>query len=220
MSACTSTPISWLRLERYRDGELDDAERARIAEHLLACTACRACFHRIEEDTRELPPLPALPTAPAQRRSKALFVASGLALAAALLFAVGRVPRDDEPMARMKGDGIAFTLVRDDQTVLGDASGTYREGDRWKALVTCPAGSRSTFDLVVYERGDAAFPLEPAKHLDCGNEVPLPGAFSLRGRERLVVCLVWGDEIDRDELRRMSPDLLPRAACKVLDPAP
>lgn len=212
MNACTGTPISWLRLERYAQGDGDDVERAKVGEHLASCTACKECLGTIETDVRVLPPLPA------PRRARVFWIASGLALAAALLLVLGRVPRED--MARMKGDGIAFTLVRDDHTTIADAAGVYRDGDRWKALVTCPAGTRGAFDVVVYERGDASFPLEPTTDLACGNEVPLPGAFRVTGRERLVVCLVWGDAIDRDALRRSSPDLLPRAACKVLDPAP
>jgi hypothetical protein len=213
-AACIGTPISWLRLERYAQGDLAADERAAIAEHLLTCKACNACVRTIKEDERELPPLPA------PRSARVAWIVSGLALAAAIAFVVGRLPRDEDPIARMKGDGIAFTLVRDDETVLADAAGIYRDGDRWKALVTCPVGTRRAFDVVVYERGDAAFPLEPATGLSCGNEVPIAGAFRLTGRERLTVCLVWGDAIDREEIRRTGPDMLTHAACKVLDPAP
>jgi hypothetical protein len=53
---CIGEPISWLRLERHRLGELDAAERDRVAAHLAACAACAACAAEVGES----PVLPAL----------------------------------------------------------------------------------------------------------------------------------------------------------------
>jgi hypothetical protein len=206
-SRCTGHPVSWLRLERYRLGELGEAERAPIAQHLSACAACAACMARIEADEAlDLPPLAqAHPETPrgqdaehAVRRAGGLargrfsrglrWVASAGALAAAAAAIVvasstwrapGRVAVDRGEAARPKGDGMAFVLVRDDGQRVVEAQGVFRRGDRFKALVTCPPSTSATFDLVVFDAAGASFPLAPARGLACGNEVPLPGAFRL-----------------------------------------
>jgi hypothetical protein len=217
--SCTGTPISWLRLERYHAGELDADEREAIAAHLASCDACASCLKEIEADARELPPLPKPARVVSLRRAAP--VIAMLAAAAAILFVVGRTPRPDPE--RVKGSDIAFALVRDDETVVGEAgTGVYRDGDRFKAVVTCPPGMHGGFDLVVYENGAASFPLEPRAGLACGNAIALPGAFRVTGRERMIVCLVWSDggAIDRDVVRRTPPEALPHAQCKALSPAP
>ena len=232
---CGGTPISWLRLEQHHAGELSAAESEAIAAHLATCGACASCLARIEEDAAEpLPALPALPapTAAAPRNVLTLRrvapVVAALALAAALLFVIGRRPGPDprgpelDPLSsRTKGGSVGFVLVRDDEGVIAEAGGVYRDGDRWKALVTCPAGMRAAWDLVVFEHGDLAFPLEPQPDLACGNAVPLPGAFRTTGHEPMTVCLVWNDGalVDRGALRGLAPESLPHATCKMLDPA-
>jgi hypothetical protein len=229
MSDCISTPVSWLRLEQYALGELP-ASKDEIGAHLAACPACAACFARIEAEAKgELRPLP-VPIRAATgsaRRLRFAAMASGLALAAAAVLAIGRWqpavdPRGDGDGVRVKGDAIAFTLVRDDETIFAEAGGTFRGGDRFKALVTCPPGTRAHFDLVVYDSAGASFPLAAAPSLACGNEVPLAGAFRVTGGESVKVCLVWSDgAIDRGELARVSYDeAAKRGACKVLTITP
>jgi len=122
----------------------------------------------------------------------------------------------------VKGDGLAFTLVREDEAVITETGGTYRDGERFKALVTCAPGAKMSFDLAVFDRGDAAFPLLPSADLACGNSIPLRGAFRVTGREPATVCLLWqsGGAIDRDAVRRTPPALLPNALCKTLEPEP
>jgi hypothetical protein len=207
MSArCVGEPVSWLRLERLRLGELVDPERTRVVEHLAACAACAACLARIEAD--EAVELPALAlgsgarggrderrSAPGERTRGARWLpswgarmasASALAAAAAAILVVGRAWRapgratvDGGDMGRPKGDGMAFVLVRDDGQRIVEAQGVFRSGDRFKALVTCPPGPRATFDLAVFDAAGSSFPLAPAPDFVCGNEVPLPGAFRL-----------------------------------------
>lgn len=239
---CAGTPISWLRLEQHHAGELPEPEQAAITAHLATCLACAACLARIEADSLEalpaLPALRALPALPAGTAAKPaaagnLFVLrfapvlAALAVAAAVLLLLGRRPDSKDPgdldplSSRTKGGGVAFVLVREDEGLVAEAGGIYRDGDRWKALVTCPAGMRAAWDLVVFERGSAAFPLEPQADLTCGNHVALRGAFRTTGHDRMTVCVVWNDGalVDRAALRGASPDALPHAACKVLDPA-
>ncbi|MDB4946755.1 MAG: hypothetical protein JWP97_6289 [Labilithrix sp.] len=232
---CTGTPISWLRLELHHDGLLA-AEREQIAAHLAECAACAACFAQIEREAAEaLPPLelPRRPAGPpvagnvvALRRFAPVVAALALA---ALLFLVLRRPGTeiaggpsiDPGSARTKGGGIDFVLVRDDDHEIAEAGGTYRDGDRWKALVTCPAGVHAAWDLVVLDRGEAFFPLEPQGDLACGNHVPLPGAFRTTGHAPLTVCLVWSDgaAVDREALRHAAVATLPDVSCKALAPA-
>ena len=232
---CTGTPISWLRLEQHHAGELKASESAAIAAHLGECGACAACLARIDQEAAlPLPALPALQAAPApQPTAKVLTfrrvapVLAVLAVAAALLFVLGRrpeviAPQEIDPTSpRTKGGSVGFVLVRDDEGVIAEAGGVYRDGDRWKALVTCPAGMRAAWDLVVFERGKAAFPLEAQPDLTCGNAVPLPGAFRTTGHEPMTVCVVWNDGalVDRGALSGLAPESLPHATCKVLDPA-
>jgi hypothetical protein len=228
--SCIGTPISWLRLERYQAGELARDDRDAIAKHVSECDVCAACLRRIEEDDkRELPPLPA--SAPkkggivVQLRRAAPMIAA-LAVAAALLIVIGRKPREDDDggtvaMNRIKGGDVSFSLVNADDTVF-EGGAVYRDGDRFKVVMTCPPGMRGAFDVVVYEHGEAAFPLEPAHGIACGNGVALPGAFRATGADKMTVCLVWDDSgrVDREALRHASPAQLPHASCKDLDPAP
>ena len=208
---CIGEPISWLRLERHHLGELADSERAQIEAHLAACSACASCLAEIErEDAVALLPLPPPGEARALRAEAArekgrprarvgrvvVGVAGVLAAAAAALLSIGGSWRnehraDESRAGRAKGDAIAFTLVRDDGERFERASGVYRDGDRFKAIVTCVPGTGLTFDLVVFDSEGTSFPLSPASDLPCGNEVPLPGAFRLTGSGEETVCLVW-----------------------------
>jgi hypothetical protein len=202
---CIGEPVSWLRLERLRLGELADPERARVVEHLAACAACAACLARIEADEAvELPALALGSGARGERdevrgergaRTRAprlaswgvrMASASALAAAGAAILVVGhawrtpgRATLDGGDTGRPKGDGMAFVLVRDDGQRIVEAQGVFRSGDRFKALVTCPPGLRATFDLAVFDAAGRSFPLAPARDFPCGNEVPLPGAFRL-----------------------------------------
>jgi hypothetical protein len=233
---CIGEPVSWLRLERRRLGELADAESARIDEHLAACALCASCAARIEADEAvDLPALarteaPAVARRRASRGWRLLASAGALATAAAAILVIEptwrgahRAAVDRGETARPKGDAMAFVLVRDDGQRVTEPEGVYRIGDRFKALVTCPPGESVTFDLVVFDAEGTSFPLAPAHALACGNEVPLPGAFALTtpphgsGNER--VCLVWeaGEEVDREALARSGVDGT-RASCKELRP--
>jgi hypothetical protein len=225
MSACIDTPISWLRLERYELGEVDEEERAAIAAHLGACEVCAACLASIKADTRELPSLEVT------RRKSAVVIpwrrvlpAAGALAAAAAIVLIMRRPVTETPGLtgdRIKGNDIAFSLVHEGEGVADEAGTTYHDGERFKALVTCPPGMHATFDLVAYEGTEAAFPLEAQSDLECGNSVAMQGAFRMTGHEPMTVCLVWSDgmTIDRAAIDRTAPALLDHALCKALTPA-
>ncbi len=240
----TEHHLSWLALERFHLRELPPAEHDAAAAHLASCEACRRTLDEIasDDEARALAPLPpraassAKPSVakviPWYARPRVMAAATGLALAAALVLVLGRAPwsssdSSDRDDPRVKGTSVSFALVREDAALVPEAGGPYRDGERFKALVTCPPGMKARFDLAVYERGAASFPLGEQTELACGNAVPLAGAFRVTGHERMTVCLVWSASsaaaIDRDALRRTSPELLaatPRVLCTNLDPAP
>lgn len=237
---CVGTPISWLRLERFRAGELDDTERKGIESHLTECQACAACLASIDDDEGiALPPLlPHVPRVPRATKREGATVhvswrftpaVAALAVAAGVLLFVTRKPRnvesaweDPSPGTRLKGGDVSFVLVRDDEESVDGSVGSYRDGDRFKAVVTCPPGMTASWDLVVYERDQAAFPLAAQTDLRCGNAVPMRGAFRTTGHEPMTVCLVWSERlpVDRNVVRSTAPGSLPQASCKALEPAP
>jgi len=207
---CIGEPVSWLRLERYKAGELDAKLAGEIAKHLEACPVCAECMRQIEAD--EATPLPSLELperkAPAKEstgkvipfaRARGRFgvILGGLAVAAAAMLGVGRggflgtntVDRPSSP--RVKGGDVVFSLVRDDGVRIDDSAGVFRDGDRFKVVVTCPPTLHASFDVVVFDDGGASFPLALVPSLACGNEIPVPGAFRLTGSTEETVCVVW-----------------------------
>jgi hypothetical protein len=212
---CTGEPVSWLRLERYHLGELGAQERARVAEHLASCAACAACLERIaQDDAVALPTLPPLaPRRAARRRWPVRAAATVGALAAAAVVVLtlrpaghaGNEGAATRPAERVKGDAVAFALVRDDGARIDGNEGLYSPSDRFKAIVTCPPGTAARFDVVVYDAEGASFPLgEGAQSVACGNGVPMAGAFRLTGPGDETVCLVWGPEetVERARIAR------------------
>jgi hypothetical protein len=229
---CVGEPVSWLRLERYHLGEIAGAEREAIAAHLAACPACAACLASIEQDDGSVLPTLAVTKAPPRAvltrlPVRAAAVVGALAAAAALVLVMrGSSPTGDGhparvPGGRIKGDAIAFSLVRDDGERIVGADGVYRDGDRFKAIVTCAPGSSASFDLAVFDSGDPTFPLAPAHDFACGNGVPLPGAFRLTGASDETVCIVWSETgaVDRSALAGAMPSGN-TALCKRLRAAP
>jgi hypothetical protein len=219
MSACISTPVSWLTLERYALGELEKG-KADVARHVSECAACAACLREIEADAEK--PLPALPKpAPVKKRWPVVVaIGSSLALAAAVLLAIRSRPDpvviEDGP--RIKGDAFTFTLQRDDGASFTEDRAPFRDGDRFKAVVTCSAGTQAHLDVVVLDEAGASFPLAAAK-ITCGNGVPIPGAFRVTGRDRMRACVVWSEQpLDREVVPRLVDGK--NASCKYLEPAP
>jgi hypothetical protein len=219
--ACTAQPISWLKLERYRLGELSAEESRRIEAHLNECQACRASLESIRADETALKPLPeAPPRAPGLR-----WVTAGAALAAAAALLVvllvvdwhRAMPGVPPPKIAFKGGELSISLVRERQGAVLHDPETFTSGDRFKVQVTCPPAEEISWDLAVFQDEEAWFPYVPEEPLRCGNRVPLPGAFSLTGDSPATVCLIASTQPpDRASL---SPgNLPPDTVCVVLDP--
>jgi len=219
--ACIATPVSWLRLERYALGELAGAEARAIADHVAACPACRTCLGRIEGDARALPPLSAIAAPPPRRWLPRLAWAGGLAAAvAALLLVVLRpAPSEIAPSdhLRIKGGGsLVVSTVRERAGTITLGATTFAAGDRFKLRLTCSTPIAVTADIVVFQRDardtwQPAFPL-PRASLTCGNDVVLPGAFTITGPAPALACVSLAP--DRTALTPLRPDV----ACVALAP--
>ncbi len=120
---------------------------------------------------------------------------------------VGRSWRPGGPLVEpsgsaVKGGELTFTFVRDDGTHIlaadddDDEHAVFRDGDRFKVLVTCPPTERAVFDVLVLDEAGVSFPLGQPQALECGNEVPLRGAFRLTGATDEEVCVAWSEHVD------------------------
>ena len=213
--ACIGEPVSWLRLEQHGDrrrrrgGRRRTSRRARRAARASTRSAatssrCRRC--------------PRSRRAPARRWLRWGIPAFGAALAAAAIAIVvvrphgdtlvPPAPRDD--VANIKGVGeVIVGTVRERAGAIADDAPTFRAGDRWKVVVTCPPAASAWLDVAVYETcappsGGAARPGEAgpchdgdsvdyplaAARVACGNRVVVPGAFELTGARANRVCAI------------------------------
>jgi len=239
---CIDEPISFFRLERYNLGELSPEETSQIHDHLTRCEACKKELATIaEDDSRALPALPTGTTITTSTKTetttatttttttanvsflrRAWPIAGALAIAAAMLVFLSKPqPEVQGDGVRVKGDGVSFGLVRDDETMFEEGGASYHDGDRFKVVITCSPGSRTRADVVVWENGEPSFPLS-ADDVACGNKVALPGAFRATGIMPMRVCLLTSDAgtIDRDHVKRVGPSGTPDAMCKMLLPRP
>ncbi len=193
-TGCISTPISWPRLEAHVL-----APDATVSAHVADCAACRACLDEIERDVVALPALPALP-APAKRRRWWVFGLVPALAAAAILVLVLR-PRGehaDNTVAHIKGVGdVSLDLVRERAGVVTYGARTFAPGDRWKVVLTCPPEHFVIIGVEVRDGSHVDHPLAPAVSA-CGNQVVVPGAFTLDGGAN-DVCVNVGPTDRRDE---------------------
>ncbi len=225
---CSAVPISFLRLERYALGEVDASEREQIMAHLSSCTLCRSCFDELQTSALTLPPLPARSATRKPARVRRLFwsiTGGALAAAAALLLMTRPAPDASKPRAAAdnatKGGELTLSLVRQHAGNSARDPALFAPGDSFSAQVTCPPQADQAWDLVVFQAGQAFFPLQPTAALVCGNHLSLPGAFTLSGSTPASVCVVLSNRVgvDRTELRRRGPAGLPAtSACVIVAP--
>lgn len=230
--ACIQTPVSWLDLERYALDELAHAERAQVADHLEACDACRACMADVS--SREPAGLPALPAAPEsvwwQRAGAWTAVgAAAFAAAAVILLLVLRGGPGGEtragalPPARVaiKGGELAIELSRESAGSTALSPDRYQSGDRFKVLVTCPPRQGPmSIAVVVFQDGDVFLPLAD-QTIECGNRVPVAGAFRITGSTPVYVCAALDQpDLEREQLEETAGAALGKnTACVSIQPA-
>jgi len=201
MSArCSGEPVSWLRLEQNAL-----APDPVVAQHLEECAACRACFTSIEAGRgRPLPRLGEVAIAAAARRrrlGRARWIATGTALAAAAAVLLVVLGRGEKNMPGIKGgDDLVLDLVRERAGEVVADPVSYRDGDRFKLLVTCAAPGEVEVAVTVEQAGELFTPLAPAR-ISCRNRIVLPGAFVLTGDQPAVVCAALAGSRSCIELR-------------------
>ena len=232
---CTREPVSWLRLERYRLGELSGPERETVATHLETCPVCAAC---LAEANRPIAMAPLTLPEPSSLLSRlrhgligqtpmgaTLRIAFALAALVLLLLPGGRSNQVARLASRtergIKGGEVTVALVRERNGIVEHGATTFAPEDRWKVLVTCPMQQVLFWDLAVVEGERVTFPLLPSAPIACGNHVPLPGAFRLAADHLVEVCLVLGDDpLDRLTLSaKDAKSLTSGATCTTLHPA-
>jgi hypothetical protein len=233
-ASCRDQPVSFLRLERYLQGDVDARERERVVEHLRYCEVCRVCFEELQHDVVELLPIPESVRKLPQRRpvhglARAIQLWPQLtaALAIAAVVALWARPHPERPVdlpagrVAIKGGELALSLVREHAGTLFVDSEHFVEGDRMQVRVSCPPGQALRWDLVVFQGGTAYFPLTPSAPLQCGNGATLPGAFTLDGTAPADVCVVVAPDgtLDRARLREPGGVRALGAACVRVSPA-
>jgi hypothetical protein len=199
--------VSWLQLEQYALGELNADDRVDVERRLTASSEDRACLDAILHDSADLPPLPSVLPLRKKRYDK-LWWASAAALAAAIMLAV--LPREAVPSRRSITDGVkggeaAVTLISERT---GVAARSFRDGERFKLLVTCPPWLSSRLSVTMFQSGRRYQPLTNAEHIECGNQVPWPGAFSLDGTGAVEVCVSWGENTPVHSPRELEPNVV------------
>jgi len=228
---CSSEPISFLRLERYLQGDVQPSERAQLETHLGQCDVCRECYEALRSETIELPPLPVRLSAARQRRGLRLRIArawpqlaaAALAAATAMLLlrlrSVELEPALSAQRVRVKGGELAIELVREHAATIAADPEQFAQGDRFQVRVSCPPGEPRHWDVVVFQAGELFFPLRPEAQLECRNGVTLPGAFALDGSAPASVCVIVGERrVDRALLSRRNLRSAGASACVELTP--
>jgi hypothetical protein len=224
VSGCIGEPISWPRLEAHAAGWASDAA---IGEHLARCAVCARCLGEIRGDLVALPPLPASVARPAPARVRWWAPAMALAAAATVALVVWRsgeggpggvgLGGEREDVARVKGVGeVVLGVVRERAGAIRTDARTYAPGDRWKVVVTCPPAAAAWIDVAIVDAGQVDHPLAPAR-IACGNEVAVPGAFTITGGRANRVCVRIGPTSDPAEAASASR-ARPPDACVTLRP--
>ena len=230
-----TSQISWLALERYYLGELEQGEKARVELALESSGDLRQCLEKIRADLgRPLRPLPNFSAAPAA--SDHGHRAQGwrwrdtwrgaFALTAGLLAVVGGWNvwnrATVRPGERLKGDQLSIQLVRHSGGTVAEDASVFGEGDLFKVRVTCSRAGAVSWQVSVFQGGEVFFPLSSAEPLHCGNQVLLPGAFRLTGVAPVIVCVGLEEDIVPPE--RLSKEgitaLSATASCTHVRPLP
>ena len=136
-----------------------------------------------------------MPVAAPRRRWWLWTLAPALAAVAVALLVLARQspgPGEDGELAiRVPGvkggPDVIVNLVRERAGVIRTDVRTYAPGDRWKVVVTCPPQLGTWLDIAVVDAGAVDYPMAPAR-VTCGNQVVVPGAFTITGDRPNRIC--------------------------------
>jgi hypothetical protein len=179
---CIGEPISWLRLEAFALG----AQSTVVEDHVAKCNACRHCLDEIRGDLTRCHS-----SSPRSQRGGGAWTVPALAFAGAalILLALWRRGGPGEPglaenQALIKGTNDVLTLgiVRERAGTIRKDVLSFAPGDPVQGRRDLPAAR---------ERGSTSASSKKARPLPtirrrgapiaCGNEVVVPGAFTLTG---------------------------------------
>src|SRR5262249_26712034 len=151
-----------------------------ITAHINHCPDCRQCLSQIQNDNApRLPPLPVRIKTRLRHRLANFWSFAALATACALaifLFSSQNFRSHTFSLrSSSKGFGQIMTLVRARAGAIEEDPKTFTQEDRFKVLVTCPAGSGTLWQLVVFQDQEVSFPLGPPQASACGNREPMDG---------------------------------------------
>jgi len=226
--ACTGRPLSWLLLERHALGDLPARQARRVRAHLASCAVCASCAAEAGATSAPVPGQGGTPRRSWWRRYAVGWATTATLACAAggfLLMARGREPSVRAPggtLPGVKGGEVALELVREREGTISHGAERFTPGDRWKALVTCPAGHVLFWDVTVREGqgGPTQFPLAPSGPIACGNHVALPGAFRLSGSAPVQVCVrLTADPLPRESSTHVVP-VTAQNLCATVHPEP
>jgi hypothetical protein len=137
------------------------------------------------------------------------------AAAILLLVMTRREPTRADHITTIKGGGqVVLGVVRERSGSIRRDVTTYAAGDRWKLTLTCE-DANLWVDVAVVDPKSVDHPFEPVK-LSCGNEVIVPGAFEITGRDANIVCAIL--DPDAAPPRTTPMPGTPGTACVTLTP--
>ncbi|MCP4678585.1 MAG: hypothetical protein GY854_24350 [Deltaproteobacteria bacterium] len=222
MSGCISQPISWLALEQYHLGDVNETEQQQIEHHLDRCPVCTADYDKLTVDTRTLKPLPELRERRdylALLKSRPAVAATALLAAAALFVVILGVPFEKKRTGSIrpsrvafKGGDLALMIARERNGLVMENPSRFAEGDSFRLFLTHPLSEPARWDVVVWQGEEIYFPFTDRPVIPSGNRVPVPGAFRLTESLPVNICLMIGDDIpSREALERDPTSALPEA---------
>ncbi len=215
--ACIGEPISWPRLEQFARAPVDPAIAAHLAA-CPVCQHCLDQLRADVVELPPLvvlPPLVAPPhgrdaaarpldavalAAPPTSRPRIRRWLAPVVVAAAAAVVSILVLRRPAPTPGRDGDGflapigvkgigdVRLELVRERGGAITRDARRYAPGDRWKVVVTCPPrATEVAIDISVADGVTTDHPLA-ATQIACGNQIIVPGAFTITGARPNRVC--------------------------------
>ena len=204
-SAAWPACLSALKLDRWAAGELGSEQSEEVRAHVTDCARCAAAAESLRPPAAALPPLRAVaaPARPRARPHGLVFLAAGLAAAAALVLVV----RTDRLRERTKGPGfgVAMFVLHGDAVRKAGPGEVVAPGDTVRFAVTTPvAGYAAVLSLDPAGRASIYFPRGPrAAPVGAGADVPLPLATRLDATvgEEHVVGLLCEHAVELEPVR-------------------